>query len=409
MTATKVTGVYLHPNGRYYLRYSLRGKDNWRSLKTRVFSEAKHMAEAERPTINRQRLAPEREANPETMGDLAEIYSNQAACLATSSIANAKSAIGRLREYWPGGGFDQATPSAVNDVTVTSLRTGLLAAGYANGTVNMTLSALRALLEIGRLHHIVHEDLFAKRARRRIYLKPEHRVPVMPSRAEMEKVFDFLLHPLRRLRVGADDPASTPEVWNPPFAQRTADHARFMAYTGMRVSEANAVNWDDIVDQWNPEKNRWEGNVYVRGVKKGARKTEAAKRPVPILQPLRDLLHDMRARYLAKGKPCTGGLFEVKTSLKSIAAACAKAKIATLHQHDLRHYFTTFCLEDSTVAIPTIAAWLGHKDGGALLQRTYGHLRQDVSFDAAASISRRFESPVAPVVQMPSPVASTAS
>ena len=43
-----------------------------------------------------------------------------------------------------------------------------------------------------------------------------------------------------------------------------------------------------------------------------------------------------------------------------------------------RHFFATTCIE-SGVDIPTISRWLGHKDGGALAMRTYGHLRDEHS------------------------------
>jgi integrase len=47
--------------------------------------------------------------------------------------------------------------------------------------------------------------------------------------------------------------------------------------------------------------------------------------------------------------------------------------------YDLRHYFATRCMETSTVDIPTVSRWLGHKDGGALAMKTYGHLRDEHS------------------------------
>jgi integrase len=46
--------------------------------------------------------------------------------------------------------------------------------------------------------------------------------------------------------------------------------------------------------------------------------------------------------------------------------------------HDLRHFFATTCIE-AGVDIPTISRWLGHKDGGALAMKVYGHLRQEHS------------------------------
>jgi hypothetical protein len=47
--------------------------------------------------------------------------------------------------------------------------------------------------------------------------------------------------------------------------------------------------------------------------------------------------------------------------------------------HDFRHFFATTCIE-SGVDIPTVSRWLGHKDGGALAMKRYGHLRQEHSF-----------------------------
>jgi hypothetical protein len=39
------------------------------------------------------------------------------------------------------------------------------------------------------------------------------------------------------------------------------------------------------------------------------------------------------------------------------------------------------------VDIPTVSRWLGHKDGGALAMRVYGHLRQDHSFSAIKQVT----------------------
>ena len=55
-----------------------------------------------------------------------------------------------------------------------------------------------------------------------------------------------------------------------------------------------------------------------------------------------------------------------------------KVGILRITHHDLRHFFATICIE-SGVDIPTVSRWLGHKDGGALAMKTYGHLRREHS------------------------------
>jgi integrase len=50
--------------------------------------------------------------------------------------------------------------------------------------------------------------------------------------------------------------------------------------------------------------------------------------------------------------------------------------------HDLRRLFATRCIE-SGMDIPNVSRWLGHKDGGALATKTYGHLRNEHSQQVA--------------------------
>jgi integrase len=60
--------------------------------------------------------------------------------------------------------------------------------------------------------------------------------------------------------------------------------------------------------------------------------------------------------------------------------------IQHISHHDLRHLFATRCIE-SGVDIPTVARWLGHKDGGALAMKTYGHLRNEHSLAMAQKVT----------------------
>jgi len=39
------------------------------------------------------------------------------------------------------------------------------------------------------------------------------------------------------------------------------------------------------------------------------------------------------------------------------------------------------------VDIPTVSRWLGHKDGGALAMKTYGHLRREHSIAQAQRVT----------------------
>jgi integrase len=66
--------------------------------------------------------------------------------------------------------------------------------------------------------------------------------------------------------------------------------------------------------------------------------------------------------------------------------ACKATGITRFTHHDLRHLFATRCIE-SAVDIPTVSRWLGHKDGGALAMKVYGHLQDSHSVNMAQKVT----------------------
>jgi integrase len=63
----------------------------------------------------------------------------------------------------------------------------------------------------------------------------------------------------------------------------------------------------------------------------------------------------------------------IKSPRLALENACKRLGLTHLRVHDLRHIFATRCIE-AGVDVPTIASWMGHKDGGALVAQTYGHI-----------------------------------
>lgn len=80
-----------------------------------------------------------------------------------------------------------------------------------------------------------------------------------------------------------------------------------------------------------------------------------------------------------------GKVLAVSEARKSLARACEKLGVELLTHHDLRDAFATAAIE-AGVDIPTVAAWLGHADGGALLMRVYAHHRRAHSVSQAAKV-----------------------
>lgn len=77
---------------------------------------------------------------------------------------------------------------------------------------------------------------------------------------------------------------------------------------------------------------------------------------------------------------------QIGSAKKCLQTACRRLGTVQFTHHDFRHFFATTCIE-AGVDIPTASRWLGHKDGGALAMRVYGHLRQEHNFSAARKVS----------------------
>lgn len=372
---TATQGLYQNKSGIFYSRYRLNGKRTWRSLGTEVFTVAKlRHAERQRQVEGDRQRGATLDTDGRTLGALATEYLRRLGeCRMTDRTkANCGGSIKRLRARWPGH-FDTATARGVDLDAIFALRRELTAAewlpprskklktGYSGSIVNRTLGMLRQLLDIAVEAHAIPANPFASTGtlQDKIFLHFKSRVPVLPSRADMERIFAELL-----VCPAIDSYPERAERWR-KNARDSAEHARLLAYSGMRWNEANAAEMTD---------DRGD-TMAVRGTK-----TKAAVRIIPVTPPLRQLLDGIRARGV------TGKILAVQTSLNPLKRACRRLGLPALRHHDLRHYFATVCIE-SGVDIPTVAGWLGHADGGALLMKTYSHLRQEHSIAAARRVN----------------------
>ena len=371
---TGVPGLYRRANGTYYTRYSLNGKRTWRCLHTDVFSVAK-LRHAKRTGV----IEEARQSGVTINADLRTLGALSRALLA--EIENSTAApstkrqyqiwIARLRANWDGD-FESAQARLVSRDTITGIRKYLSSSaprlqqpdrkGYKPAVVNQTLTALRLMLNIAVRHGVILKNPFTDEGaiRQSVYLPDETRRPELPTNENMERIFADMARVYEPERYD-----ETTLKYLQACADNAADHARFLAYSGLRLAEAQAMTWDDV-----------RGDVlHVRGTK-----TDTSYRVVPIIPPLRAHLEHLRTKRIA------GPILGVKTCIDALQRSCKRLGLPLLRHHDLRHYFATACIE-SGVPIPTVSDWLGHADGGALLMRTYRHLRDRHSLEAAKLVT----------------------
>ena len=167
----------------------------------------------------------------------------------------------------------------------------------------------------------------------------------------------------------------------------------FLALTGAREQEAARVRWQDVDLQ--------RGIVTIGA--DGLSKNHEA-RNVNIHPELAELLAEMKAAH----PPDSSYLFpspqrgkkdlHIRNFRNSLNEVRTAAKLPHVGFHDMRHTFISKCVM-AGVDYMTIAAWVGHKDGGVLIGKVYGHLSQDHKAMAAKNLSL-FKKP-GNVVEMP--------
>jgi integrase len=162
------------------------------------------------------------------------------------------------------------------------------------------------------------------------------------------------------------------------YCRHSANLVRFLAYGGFRIHEARNIKWSDV-----DSKRR---KIVVRGDPttglKGRRAGEV--REVPMIPEMHDLVE--RLRHDRPDDHADSPVMRVRECQKAMDRAAKVVGMARITHHDLRHLFATRCIE-SGVDIPTVSRWLGHRDGGALAMRTYGHLRDQHSTAMAQQVS----------------------
>src|SRR5262249_49914233 len=150
--------------------------------------------------------------------------------------------------------------------------------------------------------------------------------------------------------------------------EQLVDYLRLLAFSGAREKEALRVRWADV------DFERERVTIGADGLSKNRE-----VRTVEFNAQLASVLQEMRARCAPDcswlfPSPQRGPRDEhAKSFHESLKIARKAAGLDWMGFHDLRHYFCSVCVM-AGIDFMTIAAWLGHKDGGILVGKVYGHL-----------------------------------
>lgn len=154
-------------------------------------------------------------------------------------------------------------------------------------------------------------------------------------------------------------------------AREFVDYIKLLAYSGARRNEALALRWPDV--DFDLEQLTIGASVDTKN---------RTSRVVDFNPKLKAHLLDLRERRAPDSEwlfpsPQRGqkelGARSFQESLKLVRT---QAKMTEFHFHDCRHHFISMAVM-SGVDFMTIAAWVGHRDGGVLIGRVYGQLANE--------------------------------
>ena len=155
-------------------------------------------------------------------------------------------------------------------------------------------------------------------------------------------------------------------------AQHGGNLVELLGYSGMRLNEGVNLTWGDVDFR--------RGTFAVTGGERGTKNHEV--RVVPLFPAMRELLERLRGDRDPESAERVIPFAGPNGATTAIKNACKKAKLPGFLHHSMRHYFCSNAIE-AGIDFKVIAGWLGHKDGGYLVAKTYGHLRDAHSFEMA--------------------------
>ena len=342
------------PSGKYFARLRVHGKLIRRGLKTNKISVAKlRLSDLEK--IERQRVETQGAISNDVMtfGDVLVIFKQRLdgdGSLKPRSKAYRQERISALLKSWPGLAETDVRKITKNDCLSWASSYGK---NISPSNFNNTIGTLRMVLEIAIEVGVRYDNpaRFIKKVR--VRGKELH----LPDQEQ----FQQLVESIQRV--------------NKRFSKGCADLVRFLAFGGFRRGEAANITWGDC----DFEKKE----IIVRGDPETGTKNWSIRR-VPMIPDMIELLQRLLSER--PDEPPSNPVMSVHECQNAIDSACKKLGIARFTHHDLRHLFTTLCIE-SGVDIPTVSRWLGHKDGGALAMKVYGHLRDQHSVNMAQRVT----------------------
>lgn len=348
-TKTRFSNLIRYRSGTFYAYAKVGGKKIQRSLKTKSLTIAKIRLDAllaqERGVVVSVRLDPGKTTMQNVINAWLTQVRNDPELKPTSKLYK-QDLVKAIRRTWIE--LDSLRPEQITQSTLETWATQFRAK-YSPTRFNGARQALQDILAFALRRGLVASNPIDHVNRASVPTKARQ----MPSQAKFRAVLKLL----------ESKPAGVPAKLLPATLTRRRNAllmVKFLAYSGMRIGAARAVQVSDV----------------------DLKRNELVLPPIKYQdQPARlPMSAELRAtvQELLRVHPGSGPLLQVQNPRKALANACAEAGVPRLTNHDLRRLFITRCLECG-IDVATVALWAGHKDGGSLILKTYAKIRNEHS------------------------------
>jgi integrase len=340
-------------SGRYYARFWREGKPKWMALKTDIYAVAKTRIAKERKAFNAvTETVRTVETGAATVEKCAKAYLDRVAAKVNIKATTAlyyRQIVEAILEGWPE--LKTAKPKDISkrDLEAWAKR---YSEKYSAQRFNNSVDVLRRIFQIAVDQGAIYQNPAAHLEKKRIIKHP----PELPTAEQLASI----IAQMRKKRGWCSIPYG--------------DLIEFLAFTGCRIKEARNVKWSHVTDD----------GIWIYGDDTGTKNHE--RRFLQMNKGLARLLADLKAKpRFRRINRSADFVLSIGECHKALSAACTALGLPHISHHDLRHWFATQAIS-KTFDVPTVAKWLGHKDGGGELMRTYSHLLQEHSKAMAAKL-----------------------
>jgi integrase len=313
----------------YYVKLNARGHEITRSLETTDLPEARQRLAELR--ASRSRLDP---GNGRiVLATLVEKYRATFAHQKPKTRWHKALVMRRVLEAWP----TRAEDTPIAKIKPSDCAAWLSSFNFSPRNHNGHSRILRALFGLA-MHDKVLSENPAEHLKK---VKVPRPIRLTPSFQQ----FQMIVANVRAQKFNGHDP------------QESANFLEFLGLAGLGQAEARSLTRSDV---------DFEAGRIVT-----FRHKTSTGFAIPLYPQVRPLLERVCA-----GKRHDERLFSIRDAKRALAASCRRLNFPRFSQRSLRRMFVTMAIERG-IDVKTIASFQGHKDGGALILKTYSHIRPE--------------------------------